>query len=254
MARRNKPINMPAPYLRRIWLDPARIADRAAYPFCLPFLHDDFEQDFDRAITIIVGENGTGKSTLLEGIAVLAGYDEAGGGKGYRPVDHSKAMEVMGGQLSQALRASWLPKITNGWFFRAESFFSVARYLDESAIGTPGPRPDFLSHSHGEGFLRFFEERCQRQGIFIFDEPESALSPSRQMEFLKLMRRMDTSGNCQIIMATHSPMLMAYPNARLLRLSKYGLEPVTVKETDHYKVMREFCEDPAGFVEAVIEE
>jgi predicted ATPase len=255
MARRNKPINMPAPYLRRIWLDPSRIADRAAYPFCLPFLQDDFEQDFDRAITIIVGENGTGKSTFLEGIAVLAGYDESGGGKGYRPVDHSKALEKMGGQLSSALRASWLPKITNGWFFRAESFFSVARYLDEAALEPlSGPPPDFLSHSHGEGFLRFFEERCQKQGIFIFDEPESALSPSRQIEFLKLMRRMDVSGNCQIIMATHSPMLMAYPNARLLRLTKYGLEPVSVKETDHYKIMREFCDDPAGFVEAAIGE
>jgi predicted ATPase len=249
-SKRNRTINMPAPYLRRVWLDPTRIADRAAYPFCLPFLSDDFEQDFDRAITIIVGENGTGKSTLLEGIAVLAGYDEAGGGKGYRPVDHSNALEKMGGELSNALRASWLPKITDGWFFRAESFFSVARYLD--AAGSPAA--DFLSHSHGEGFLRFFEERCQRQGIFIFDEPESALSPARQIEFLKLMRRMDTSGHCQVIMATHSPMLMAYPNARLLRLSKYGLEPVTVKDTDHYKVMREFCEDPAGFVEAVVEE
>ena len=117
-----------------------------------------------------------------------------------------------------------------------------------------GPPPDFLSHSHGEGFLRFFEERCQRQGIFIFDEPESALSPARQIEFLKLMRRMEESTICQVIMATHSPMLMAYPGARLLRLSKYGLEPVTVKETDHYKVMREFCDDPAGFMEAVMAE
>jgi predicted ATPase len=92
--------------------------------------------------------------------------------------------------------------------------------------------------------LRFFEERCQRQGIFIFDEPESALSPARQIEFLKLMRRMDEIGHCQIIMATHAPM----------RLTKYGLDPVTVKETDHYKVMREFCDDPKGFVEAAIEE
>jgi predicted ATPase len=111
-----------------------------------------------------VGENGTGKSTLLEGIAALAGYDEAGGGKGYMPVDHSLA-EAMGGRLSQALRASWLPKVTNGWFFRAESFFSVARYLDKVAFDDDGapergpPPPDFLSHSHGEGFLRFFEER-----------------------------------------------------------------------------------------------
>jgi predicted ATPase len=249
MARRSKPINLPAPYLKRIWLEPSRIEDRAAYPFCLPCLGDDFELGFDRPITIIVGENGAGKSTLLEGIAVLAGFDEAGGAKGHRPVDHSNALEVMGGELSKALRASWLPKITNGWFFRAETFFSVARYLDEVGYG-----PDFLSHSHGEGFLRFFEERCQRQGIFIFDEPESALSPARQMEFLKLMRRMEQSTICQIVMATHSPMLMAYPGARLLRLAKYGLEPVTVEQTDHYKVTREFCADPAGFVEAAIAE
>jgi predicted ATPase len=255
MASRRKPINLPAPYLKRVWLDASRVSDRAAYPFCLPFLQGDFELEFDHAITIIAGENGTGKSTLLEGIAALAGYDEAGGGKGYRPVDHSHALEVMGGSLSSALRASWLPKITNGWFFRAESFFSVARYLDEAAREPlSGPPPDFLSHSHGEGFLRFFEERCRRQGIFIFDEPESALSPSRQIEFLKLLRRMDRSGMCQVIMATHSPMLMAYPGARLLRLAKYGLEPVTVEDTDHYRLLREFWADPAMFIETMLDE
>lgn len=258
-SRRSRTINMPAPYLRRVWLDAERVGDPEAYPFCLPFLRDEFELTFDRAVTIIVGENGMGKSTLLEGIATLAGFDEAGGAGGYKPVDHSEAMEVMGGKLSSALRAGWLPKVSHGWFFRAESFFSVARYMDKvqneviPGLGRGVP-PDFLSHSHGEGFLRFFQERCQRQGIFIFDEPESALSPSRQIEFLKLLRRMDVSGICQVIMATHSPVLMAYPQARLLRLSKYGLEQVSVRETDHYKVMREFCEDPEGFVQAAIEE
>jgi predicted ATPase len=253
-SKRNRKNRLPAPYLKRVWVDSDRVPDRAAYPFCLPYLRDGFDLSFDRAITIIAGENGTGKSTLLEGIAVMAGYDEGGGGKGYHAIDHSNAIEVMGGELSEALRASWLPKITSGWFFRAESFFSVARYLDEMGRASDYGPPDYLSYSHGEGFLRFFEERCQRQGIYIFDEPESALSPSRQIEFLKLMRRMDASQNCQIIMATHSPMLMAYPNARLLRLSKYGLEPVTIEQTDHYKVMREFCADPAGFIEAAIDE
>jgi predicted ATPase len=249
-SKRNRVINLPAPYLKRLWLDAEKVPSPEAYPFCLPYLKGGFDLGFDRAITIIVGENGTGKSTLLEGIAALAGYDEAGGGKGYMPVDHSRAIEAMGGSLAKALRASWLPKITNGWFFRAESFFSVARYLD--AVGSP--TADFLSHSHGEGFLRFFEERCQRQGIFIFDEPESALSPSRQIEFLKLLRRMDQSGICQVIMATHAPMLMACPGARLLQLTKYGLEPIRVEDTDHYRLMREFCADPATFINTMLNE
>jgi predicted ATPase len=253
-SRRARTINLPAPYLRRVWLDREKVSDPAAYPFCLPFLQKHFDVGFDRAITIIVGENGTGKSTLLEGIAALAGYDEAGGGKGYRPVDHSRAVEAMGGRLSQALRASWLPKITQGWFFRAESFFSVARYLDDAALDAGGAPPDFLSHSHGEGFLRFFEERCQRQGLFIFDEPESALSPSRQIEFLKLLRRMDQSGLSQVIMATHSPMLMAYPDARLLQLTKYGLDTVQVEDTEHYRLLREFWMNPKAFIETIMDE
>jgi predicted ATPase len=253
--RSNRVINLPAPYLRRVWLDASRVTEPRSYPFCLPlFSKGDFDLAFDRAVTIVVGENGTGKSTLLEGIAALAGYDEAGGGKGYRAVDHSGAVELMGGRLGDALRASWLPKITNGWFFRAESFFSVARYLDEAAVSSGNRPPDFLSHSHGEGFLLFFDERCRRQGIFIFDEPESALSPSRQIDFLKLLRRMDESGICQVIMATHAPILMAHPNARLLRVTKYGLEPVTLEQTEHFRLIREFCADPASFVETMMAE
>jgi predicted ATPase len=252
--RRNRNINLPAPYLKRLWIDQERVEDKAAYPFCLPFLRDEFSITFEKAITIIVGENGTGKSTLLEGIAALAGYDEAGGGKGYRPVDHSGAIEAMGGKLSKALRAAWMPKLTSGWFFRAESFFSVARYLDRAAVEAGERAPDFLSHSHGEGFLRFFEERCGRQGLFIFDEPESALSPSRQIEFLKLLKRMDESRITQVIMATHSPLLMAFPGAALLQLDRGGLAPITVEETEHYRLMREFWADPRGFIDALMTE
>src|SRR5260370_37377609 len=125
-SRRNRTINMPAPYLRRIWLEPSRIADRAAYPFCLPFLHDDFELSLDRPITIIVGENGTGKSTLLDGIGALAGYDEVGAGEGYMPVDDSEALGKMDGEFPNPLRASWLPKVTNVGVYRDESFFYAA--------------------------------------------------------------------------------------------------------------------------------
>lgn len=250
---RSRQINLPAPYLRRVWLDPKRIDDKTRYPFCIPLFKDDeFEIEFTAPITIFVGENGVGKSTIIEGIAALAGYDDSGGGKGYRPVDHNGAVEVSGGELSKALRAAWRPRLTEGWFFKAESFFSVARYLDQAAIASREAPPDFLSHSHGEGFLRFFEERCRRQGIYFFDEPESALSPARQLEFLKLLRRMESSSICQVVMATHSPLLMSYPGAELVRITKYGLEPTRLEETEHFQLLREFCRDPESFIQGVV--
>lgn len=254
MARRKRPINLPAPYLRRVWLDREKIDAPERYPFVLPFLRGDFELTFERPITIIVGENGSGKSTLLEGIAALAGFDDAGGGKGYMPLDHSGAIEAMGGTLAKALRASWLPRLSDGWFFKAETFFSVARYLDRAAIEGHATPPDFLSHSHGEGFLRFFAERTARQGLFIFDEPESALSPSRQIAFLKILKRIDRSRITQVIMATHAPMLMAYPGAQLLHLSPGGLQPIALDETEHFRLMREFWADPDGFLAAAMNE
>lgn len=245
-----KHTSLPPPYLKRVWLDPEAGIDCAAYPFDLPlFRHGSFEVNFDAPVTIIVGENGVGKSTLLEGIAVLAGFDENGGGPGYRAVDSSNALEVGGGGLARALKASWLPKVGQGWFFRAESFFSVARYLDEAG----SPSADFLSHSHGEGFVRFFEERCTRPGIFLFDEPESALSPNRQFDFLKLLRRMQEGGQSQVIIATHSPILMALPGARLLAMRRFGLQPIELEETEHFNIMRQFVADPAGFVAAMTE-
>jgi predicted ATPase len=256
MARRNRPINLPAPYLKRIALDKSILSGRRArYPFSLPlFRHGNFELHFEKSITIIVGENGIGKSTLLEGIAKLAGYDEAGGGKGYMPVDHSGALDSNGGVLATAFRATWLPRITQGWFFRAESFFSVARYLDAVAREVQQLGPDFLSRSHGEGFLRFFDERCRSQGIYLFDEPESALSPTSQIEFLKLLRRMQQSRICQVIMATHSPLLMAMPDAALLKLTKNGVEPVRLEATHHFRVLREFCADPELFLMTALDD
>ncbi|MBR7707920.1 AAA family ATPase [Microvirga sp. SRT01] len=248
---RGRHTTLPPPYLKRVWIDPDALVDHAAYPFCLPlFARGPFELQFDAPVTILVGENGVGKSTLLEGIAVLAGFDEGGGGPGYRAVDHSTAIERGGGDLARALKAAWLPRIGQGWFFRAESFFTVARYLD--AAGSPSA--DFLSHSHGEGFLRFFEERCTRPGLFIFDEPESALSPKRQFDFLKLLRRMQNESRTQVIMATHSPILMALPGAALLQMSRGGLDAVELKETDHYRLTREFILDPHGITAAMLDE
>ena len=206
---------MPAPYLQAASGSIRRASPTAtAYPFCLPFLRDGFELSFDRPITIIVGENGTGKSTLLEGIAVLAGYDEAGGGKGYMPVDHSNAIEAMGGDLSNALRASWLPKITNGWFFRAESFFSVARYLDEAAriARAAAGFPLAFARRGLSALLRGAlpaagHLHLRRTGIGAVAGAPDGISEAAAADGAD-------PTICQVIMATHSPMLMAYPGAR----------------------------------------
>ena len=249
MAGKYRPTSLPPPWLKRVWVDDEAVEDRSGYPFFLPlFRSEGFEFDFDTPITIIVGENGTGKSTLLEGIAVLAGFDEGGGGQGYRAIDHSNAIAEDGSALAHYLKASWLPKIGKGWFFRAETFFSVARYLDDS-----GSRfADFLSHSHGEGFMRFFEERCSSQGLFIFDEPESALSPARQFEFLKLLQNFTAQGMLQAIIATHSPILMAMPGAKLWQIDRGGLQQVKLEDTAHYRLLREFILDPHGTIDAML--
>ncbi len=248
---RSRQTRLPPPYLRKVWLDEGADVDPTSYPYCLPlFRGGAFELVFDRPVTIIAGENGVGKSTLLEGIAVLAGFDESGGGPGYQAVDNSQAREVGGGGLARSLRASWLPRIGRGWFFRAESFFAVARYLDEAGSLSA----DFLSHSHGEGFIRFFEERCTRPGLFLFDEPESALSPKRQFDFLKLLNRMEEGRQSQVLIVTHSPIIMAHPGAQLLRMNRYGLEPVALQDTEHFRIMREFTLDPHGVIKAMIEE
>ncbi|MBY3363893.1 AAA family ATPase [Rhizobium laguerreae] len=249
--RKTRLTSLPAPYLKRPWVrEDAALSEQ--YPFNLPWLDKDFALDFATPVTIIVGENGTGKSTLIEAVAALCGFDEAGGGKGYMPVDHSRAVDRSGALLASALRAAWLPKVTAGWFFRAESFFSVARFLDEAARDANAAPPDFLSWSHGEGFVRFFEERMSKQGIYLLDEPESALSPKRQLELLRLLHAIQRSANAQIIMATHSPILMAVPGARLLEITRGGLAEIELRDTRHFKLYRDFTLNPDDFVDRAL--
>ncbi|WP_425074716.1 AAA family ATPase [Sagittula sp. S175] len=231
------------------------MARKSGYPYDLPWLdRKAFELRFTTPVTILIGENGTGKSTLVEAVAALSGYDEAGGGKGYRPVDHERAVDTSGAELAEALRASWLPKVTNGWFFKAETFFSVARYLDVAALDSGNAPPDFLSWSHGEGFVRFFEERMSRQGIYFLDEPESALSPKRQLELLTILDRIQKSAISQVIIATHSPILMALPNARLLEITRHGIAETALEETQHFKLFRAFTASPTEFVTDALQE
>lgn len=252
MARRQSQTRLPAPFLRRITVLADKLPQTRDYPFDLPWLNADFELDFTAPVTIIAGENGTGKSTLIEAIAGLCGFDEAGGGMGYRPVDHSHALDQSGTSLADALRGSWLPKVTRGWFFRAESFYSVARYLDDAAREGGGPPPDFLSWSHGEGFIRFFEERVSQQGIYLLDEPESALSPKRQLELLRHLHRIQTGATAQVVMATHSPILMALPGADLLEVTRHGFRKAQLHSIPHFRLYKSFTVDPDDFIAAAL--
>ncbi len=252
MSRKPRITTLPPPFLKRVWL-PREIVgsefDWDEYPLSLPIIQSGFDLTFAKPVTIIVGENGSGKSTVLEAIAAMAGFSDSGGAAGMRAVEQSELSGEDGARFGQMLKAAWLPQVKRGWFFRAETFFSVARYLDQ--VGSP--RAGYLRASHGEGFLSFFEERLSEQGLYILDEPESALSPAKQFQFLKLLRQMQRANNCQVIMATHSPILMALPDADLWQVERYGFRSTELTETAHFKIYREFIQYPHETVEAMID-
>lgn len=253
MAKRRE-TNLPSPWLKRVWIKDELVKERKGYPFHIPlFRSEGFELDFDNPVTIIIGDNGSGKSTLLEAIGELAGFGKLGGGRDHQVFSSAPWEEDSGRSLARYMGASWLPRMNSGWFFRAESFFSLSSFLEQSAHDVNMSGPDYLSHSHGEGFMRFFRERGTRKGLFIFDEPESALSPQRQFEFIKHLAGQVAEGNVQAIIATHSPILMAIPGARLLQLDQRGLYETSFRDTAHFRLYSEFFMDPEGTIDTMIE-
>ena len=237
-----------APYLRDLAIAPgASLPDE--FPFNLPILQKGrLHLRFTKRITILAGENGSGKSSLLEAIAAQAGFNLSGGSR-----DNFYGREVEEGQrtFARVLRLGWRPRIGTGYFLRAESFFNFSSHIDEVAEVDPvrayavyGGKS--LHHrSHGESFLALFEGRFGSVGLYLLDEPEAALSPSRQFAFLRVLRALDRAGRAQIIMATHSPILMAYPDAQLLYFEGGSIREIGYEDTAHFKVMRSFMADPA---------
>ncbi|MCB9699629.1 MAG: AAA family ATPase [Alphaproteobacteria bacterium] len=266
--------SLPPPYLTRLQVDHERLEGRQGYPFDLPMVRD-LDLRFDRPVTVIVGDNGSGKSTLLEAIAALAGFGEAGGSRSHHfagSAPDRRLLDEVGDdgradalravrteqRLTDVLRAGWLPKVTDGLFFRAETFWDLARYLDEAAVLGGGRAPLHLRRSHGEGFLDFFEDRFDRviragrASLFVFDEPESALAPARQLDFLRLLRHVEEGARAQVVLATHSPVLMAYPGASLWRIARGRVVPVELEDVEQFQVLRDFFHDPHGFVEGAL--
>lgn len=210
--------------------------------------------DFDRDVTIFVGENGSGKSTLLEAIAVAFGFNAEGGSRNFQ-----FATQESHSRLWQYLTLAKGRHPEDGFFLRAESFYNVASYIDE--IDTLGRVPLVNSYggqslheqSHGESFLSLVQNRFRGKGLYILDEPEAALSPLRQMTLLVELSRLVKRGS-QFIIATHSPILLAIPNARVYQFSVSGLKAVDYQETDHFQLMKRFLNQPEQMLTWLLEE
>lgn len=194
--------------------------------------------DFSSSVTFFVGENGTGKSTLLEAIAVAFGFNAEGGSRNFRfstNRTHSELYEHI--SLSKRAYAS------DGFFLRAESMYNAATYIDEiQATHNYGP-VSLHDQSHGESFMAIVQNRFRGNGIYLLDEPEAALSPMRLLTLLVEMQRL-TQMDSQFIIATHSPILMAFPGAEIMEFSSDGIRKVSYQETEHYQITKRFLEDP----------
>ncbi len=217
------------------------------YPFSLPVVRALDEIDFHPSVTFILGENGSGKSTLLEAIAVAAGFNAEGGSRNFRfstRESHSP--------LSSYLRLAKSPRrARDGFFLRAESYFNVATEI-ERLDSEPGGGQPIIDHyggrslheqSHGESFLALLTERFGGKGVYILDEPEAALSPMRQLAALRRIHDLVNDGS-QFIIATHSPILLAYPDAQILLIDDGTIRPVAYAETEHYLVTKRFLNNP----------
>jgi predicted ATPase len=241
-SRRSKKIvpRAGAPYLRRIESIDERMG-HSRYPFNIAAFRNGIDIELRSTVTFFVGENGSGKSTLLEALAEICGFSSEGGNR-----DHHRETFEERSELSQSLRLSWFPKVTEGFFMRAESFYNFATYLDQvSDLRAYGGR-SLHSQSHGESFLALFANRFE-QGLYVLDEPEAALSPQRQLSFLRIIHDIEAPRHAQFLIATHSPILLAYPGAVLYRFDDSGIHEVAYRETEHYLVTKDFLNGPERY-------
>jgi predicted ATPase len=229
-----------APFLRHLATLPEKL-DPTRYPFNVRAFSHGIDLEFRTNVTFFVGENGSGKSTLLEALAECCGFNPEGGNR-----DHHRANLADRSELAQALRLSWLPKVSEGFFMRAESFYNFATYIEQVSNLRAYGGKSLHAQSHGESFLALFANRFE-QGIYILDEPEAALSPQRQLSFLSLIHDLETPGHAQFLISTHSPIILSYPGAVLFSLDGDSIREIAYRETEHYLVTRDFLNSPERF-------
>jgi predicted ATPase len=242
----------PAPYLLGVTLLPERVSSFDVHPFSVPSVRA-LDVSFTSCVTFLVGENGSGKSTVLEGIAALCRLPITGGGRsdiaGRADLEHEAA------PLASALRPRFRRRPRDAYFFRGEYSAQFATLLDQRKAD-----PDFTGNpyryyggrslhtrSHGEGYLTLMNERIGDSGLYLLDEPEAALSPQRQLALMALIAARVQGGSTQFIIATHSPILMTIPGAEILLLNGASIQQVRLEETEHFQITKAVLENPGVF-------
>jgi predicted ATPase len=244
VARRLK--STPGPYLLYLELMREQVAEPDRFPFNLPAIRSLTTLPFHPKVTFLIGENGSGKSTLVEAIAVAYRLNPEGGSRNF-----NFATRASHSALDKCVRLARSPAIPgDSYFLRAESFYNVASEIERLDSEGGGGRiidsyggKSLHEQSHGESFFALFKNRFRGHGVYLMDEPEAALSPKRQLEFLALLHDYVRRG-AQFVIATHSPIIMAYPDARIYQLDGEGLREVAYADTEHYLITRGFLANP----------
>lgn len=243
-------------YISRVTLRRDIVESFDRYPFSLPAVRELETLDLHAKVTFFVGENGSGKSTLLEAIAVSVGFNPEGGTKNFRfgtRASHSNLHEHL--RVAKGIR-----RPRDGFFLRAESFFNVATEI-ENLDAAPSFGPPVIGsygghslheQSHGESFLALVTNRFGGKGLYLLDEPEAALSPQRQLAVLSRIHDL-VCDESQFIIATHSPILMAYPDAWIYAFGRDGIRRVAYEDTEHYQVTRDFLANPKRMLDVLLE-
>ncbi|MCG8397923.1 AAA family ATPase [Bacillus atrophaeus] len=229
-------------FLKKVTLLRDKVSSFQKYPFSIPIVKHLHELTFTKNVTFFVGENGSGKSTLLEAIADKCEFNTAGGNR-----NNFYDVKASESHLGDYIRLSWLPKVTNGFFLRAESFYQLSLHLDEMDRGAKQPYKSFGGkplhmQSHGESFMSLFQNRFTGKAIYLLDEPEAALSPARQLVFLRVIHQLMKEKNVQMIIATHSPILLGYPDAEILSFDDSRIHKTEYEQTEHVQLTKYFLQ------------
>ena len=236
------------PYLQEIQLKHEMVASYHEYPFCIPCIKNLSSLEFHEDVTFIIGENGAGKSTLIEAIALGLGFGIEGGTKNVQIATHNNNAS----QLCKYLKfVKSFKKPSDYYFLRAESFYNVATYMEEVDYLIEYGGNSLHNYSHGESFMATLSNKLKGNGLYIFDEPEAALSPSRQLAAIAIIDKL-VRNRSQFIIATHSPILLSYPNAAIYRLDDSGIRKIDYEETEHYMVTKHFLNNYKEMIEMLL--